>query len=48
MRMGWCGSWSSDKAWMQQMESMSGVLERELAKIAGVEVSEIHFEVKRY
>jgi hypothetical protein len=36
----------SDKAWMQQMESMRGVLERELAKIAGVVVSGIHFEVK--
>ena len=36
----------SDKAWMQQMESMRGVLERELARIAGVVVSGIHFEVK--
>jgi hypothetical protein len=36
----------SDKAWMQQMESMRQVLERELAKIAGVAVSGIHFEVK--
>jgi hypothetical protein len=38
----------SDKAWMQQMQSMSGTLERELAKVAGVTVSKIHFEVKRY
>jgi hypothetical protein len=38
----------SDKAWMQQMQSMSGTLERELGKIAGVAVSKIHFEVKRY
>ena len=36
----------SDKTWMQQMESMRGVLERELGKIAGVAVSGIHFEVK--
>jgi predicted nucleic acid-binding Zn ribbon protein len=39
---------ASDKAWMKQMQSMSGVLERELGKIAGVTVSKIHFEVKRY
>ena len=38
----------SDKAWMQQMQSMSGMLERELGKIAGVVVSKIHFEVKRF
>jgi predicted nucleic acid-binding Zn ribbon protein len=38
----------SDKAWMQQMQSMSGTLERELGKVAGVTVSKIHFEVKRY
>ena len=37
----------SDKAWMQQMQSMSGVLERELAKIAGVAVSGIHFKKSR-
>ena len=36
----------SDKAWMQQMQSMSGILERELGKIAGVAVSKIHFEVR--
>ena len=35
-----------DRAWMQQMQSMSGVLERELAKISGVAVSGIHFELK--
>lgn len=39
---------ASDRAWMQQMQSMSGVLERELGKIAGVRVSKIHFDVKRY
>jgi predicted nucleic acid-binding Zn ribbon protein len=36
----------ADAAWMQQMRSMSGVLERELAKIAGVAVTGIHFEVR--
>lgn len=36
----------SDKEWMQQMRSMSSILERELAKIAGVKVTGIHFEVR--
>src|SRR5580698_960199 len=36
----------SDKEWMQQMRSMSSILERELGKIAGVKVSGIHFEVR--
>jgi hypothetical protein len=36
----------TDKEWMQQMQSMSGVLQRELARIAGVAVSGIHFEVQ--
>ena len=36
----------SDKTWMHQMESMRGMLEKELGKIAGVAVSGIHFEVK--
>ncbi len=35
-----------DVAWMQQMCSMSGVLQRELAKIAGVAVTGIHFELR--
>lgn len=34
----------SDPAWLSQMNSMRGVLERELARIAGVRVSAIHFE----
>lgn len=38
----------ADAAWMLQMRSMSGVLERELAKIAGVAVTGIHFEVRSY
>jgi hypothetical protein len=32
------------RAWMRQMESMRGVLEKELGKVAGVAVSGIHFE----
>jgi predicted nucleic acid-binding Zn ribbon protein len=35
----------ADAAWLQQMRSMSGVLERELAKISGVAVTGIHFKV---
>ncbi len=34
----------SDPAWLSQMNSMCSVLERELARIAGVRVSAIHFE----
>jgi hypothetical protein len=37
----------SDAVWMRQMVSLRGVLEREMAKIAGVPVSGIHFEVKK-
>ncbi len=37
----------SDAAWLQQMRSMSGLLQRELGKIAGVTVTGIHFEVGR-
>lgn len=36
----------SDKEWLQQMKSMSGMLERELGKIAGVAVSGIEFRVR--
>ena len=36
----------SNKEWLQQMQSMSEVLWRELGKIAGVAVTGIHFEVK--
>jgi hypothetical protein len=38
----------TDREWMQQMQSMSGVLQRELGKIAGVAVTGIHFEVKSF
>jgi len=34
--------------WLDQMRSMSAILERELAKIAGVKIAGIHFEVKRF
>lgn len=36
----------ANRAWLQQMQSMSGLLERELAKISGVAVTGIHFQVK--
>jgi predicted nucleic acid-binding Zn ribbon protein len=34
-------------AWLRQLMSMHGQLVAELARIAGVKVSEIHFEKKR-
>jgi hypothetical protein len=37
-----------DAVWLEQMRSMRGVLESELAKIAGVKIAGIHFEVKRF
>ena len=36
-----------DGAWLQQLTSMRGQLAREMARIAGVPVREIHFERKR-
>jgi hypothetical protein len=36
----------ADATWLQQMRSMRGQLAQEMARIAGVRVSEIHFEVK--
>jgi predicted nucleic acid-binding Zn ribbon protein len=36
-----------NRAWLQQLMSMRGQLAREMARIAGVRVSEIHFEMKR-
>jgi predicted nucleic acid-binding Zn ribbon protein len=36
-----------DRAWLQQLTSMRGQLAGEMARIAGVRVSEIHFEMKR-
>ena len=37
----------ADAVWMQQMVSLRGVLERELARIAGLPVAAIHFELKK-
>jgi hypothetical protein len=36
-----------DGAWLHQLMSMRGQLAGEMARIAGVRVSEIHFERKR-
>ena len=36
-----------DKAWLQQLMSMRGQLAGEMARIAGITVSTIHFEMKR-
>ena len=33
--------------WMRQMISLGGVLEHELARISGVPVAAIHFELKK-
>jgi Dna[CI] antecedent, DciA len=35
-----------DREWLEQMRSMGGHLQAELARIAGVRVSKLHFEVK--
>ncbi len=37
----------ADEAWLRQMMSMRGQLAGELARAAGVKVTEIHFEIKR-
>jgi hypothetical protein len=37
----------SDEVWLRQMLSMQAQLAGELARISGVKVSEIHFEMKR-
>jgi hypothetical protein len=36
-----------NRAWLQQFMSMRGQLAEETARIAGVRVREIHFEMKR-
>ena len=36
-----------DRVWLRQLMSMHGQLAGEMARIAGVRVSEIHFEMKR-
>jgi hypothetical protein len=37
----------SDAAWLSQMMSMRSQLQREMARIAGVKVTAIHFEMKK-
>jgi hypothetical protein len=37
----------SDRGWLQQMSSMREMLQHELARIAGVKVGGIHFELKK-
>jgi Dna[CI] antecedent, DciA len=37
----------ADPVWMRQMISLRGTLQREMASIAGLPVSGIHFELKR-
>lgn len=37
----------ADEVWLRQMMSMRKQLAGEMARIAGVKVSEIHFELKR-
>jgi Dna[CI] antecedent, DciA len=37
----------ADAVWMRQMMTLRGVLEREMAKIAGLPVAGIHFELKK-
>jgi hypothetical protein len=36
-----------DRAWLRQLISMRGQLAAEMSRIAGVRVSDIHFEMKR-
>lgn len=36
-----------NRVWLRQLMSMRGQLAGEMARIAGVRVSEIHFEMKR-
>lgn len=37
----------ADAVWMRQMDSLRGVLQREMARIAGLPVTGIHFELKK-
>jgi hypothetical protein len=41
------GAVVGDAVWMRQMVSLGGVLQRELARIAGLPVAAIHFELKK-
>jgi hypothetical protein len=37
----------TDQVWLRQMTSLRGVLEREMARIAGLKVSGIRFELQK-
>jgi hypothetical protein len=37
----------ADMVWMRQMASLRGVLQRDMARIAGLPVAGIHFELKK-
>ncbi len=37
----------ADATWMRQMNSLRSVLEREMARIAGLPVTAIHFQLKK-
>jgi hypothetical protein len=37
----------TDPVWMGQMVSLRGTIQREMARIAGLQVHGIHFELKR-
>ena len=37
----------SDQAWLAQMMSMRSILQNEMARVARVKVSAIHFELKK-
>ena len=36
----------ADEAWLRQMEAMRSILEHDLARVAGVRVTGIHFALK--
>jgi hypothetical protein len=38
----------ADSMWMKQMISLSVVLQREMARISGLPVAAIHFELKKH
>jgi predicted nucleic acid-binding Zn ribbon protein len=38
----------ADTAWMQQMISLRSVLARDMARIAGLPIAAIHFELKKH
>jgi hypothetical protein len=38
----------ADPMWIKQMISLGGVLQREMARISGLPVTAIHFELKKH